>query len=174
MNHGRNEGGYSDVLDVVGYNYGDKGMAYVKDHEKYPKRKIFCTESTSFISTRGEYENNSEKGYVSNMGKWKPDWGPLPGEDWSDIVKYPFLGGTFVWTGFDYRGEPTPYRWPCVTSHFGIMDICGFPKDGYYAYKAAWTNKPVVHIFPHWNWPGKKVNLLKLIAIQIVKKSSCF
>ena len=129
MNHGRNEGGYSDVLDVVGYNYGDKGMAYVRDHEKYPKRKIFCTESTSFISTRGEYENNSEKGYVSNMGKWQPDWGPLPGEDWSDIVKYPYLGGTFVWTGFDYRGEPTPYRWPCVTSQFGIMDICGFPKD---------------------------------------------
>ena len=156
MNHGRNEGGYSDVLDVVGYNYGDKGLAYVKDHEKYPKRIIFCTESTSFISTRGEYENNYEKGYVSNLGLWQPNWGPLPGEDWADIVKYPFLGGTFVWTGFDYRGEPTPYRWPCVSSHFGIMDICGFPKDGYYAYKAAWTNTPVVHIFPHWNWPGRE------------------
>jgi beta-galactosidase len=158
MNHGRNEGGYSDVLDVVGYNYGDKGLAYVKDHEKYPQRIEFCTESTSFVSTRGEYENNWEKGYVSNLGKWQPDWGPLPGEDWADIVKYPFLGGTFVWSGFDYRGEPTPYLWPCVTSHFGIMDICGFPKDGYYAYKAAWTNEPVVHIFPHWNWPGKEGN----------------
>jgi beta-galactosidase len=156
MNHGRNEGGYSDVLDVVGYNYGDKSLAYVKDHEKYPHRIMFCTESTSFISTRGEYENNFEKGYVSNLGLWQPNWGPLPGEDWADIDKYPFLGGTFVWTGFDYRGEPTPYRWPCVSSHFGIMDICGFPKDGYYAYKAAWTNKPVVHIFPHWNWPGKE------------------
>ncbi|MGZ8554580.1 MAG: DUF4982 domain-containing protein, partial [Chitinophagaceae bacterium] len=76
------------------------------------------------------------------------------GEDWADIVKYPFLGGTFVWTGFDYRGEPTPYQWPCVTSHFGFMDICGFPKDGYYAYKAAWSNESVVHIFPHWN-PAK-------------------
>lgn len=163
MNHGRNDGGYSDVLDVVGYNYGDKGMAYVKDHEKYPQRILFSTESTSYISTRGEYENSWEKGYVSNLGKWEPDWGPLPGEDWADVVNYPFLGGTFVWTGFDYRGEPTPYRWPCVTSHFGIMDICGFPKDGYYAYKAAWTNTPVVHIFPHWNlptgqagWPGKE------------------
>lgn len=156
MNHGRNEGGYSDALDVVGYNYGDKKMAYVKDHENYPRRIVFSTESTSFISTRGEYENNPEKGYVSNLGKWQPDWGPLPGEDWADIVNYPFLGGTFVWTGFDYRGEPTPYRWPCVTSHFGFMDVCGFPKDGYYAYKAAWTNIPVVHIFPHWNWPGKE------------------
>ncbi|SKC63553.1 beta-galactosidase GalA [Ohtaekwangia koreensis] len=155
MNHGRNEGGYSEVLDVVGYNYGDKKMAYVKDHENHPERIVFCTESTSFISTRGEYENNWGKGYVSSLSKWAPDWGPFPGEDWADIVKYPFLGGTFVWTGFDYRGEPTPYRWPCVTSHFGFMDICGFPKDGYYAYKAAWTNNPIVHIFPHWNWPGK-------------------
>jgi beta-galactosidase len=155
MNHARNEGGYSDVLDVVGYNYGDKGMAYVKDHEKYPQRVVFCTESTSFISTRGEYENNYQKGYVSNASKWEPGWGPFPGEDWADVVKYPFLGGTFVWSGFDYRGEPTPYLWPCVSSHFGIMDICGFPKDGYYAYKAAWTNEPIVHVFPHWNWTDK-------------------
>jgi len=162
MNHGRNENGYSDVLDVVGYNYGDKGAAYVKDHEKYTNRVEFCTESTSFVSTRGEYENNWQKGYVSNLTKWEPNWGPLPGEDWADIVKYPFLGGTFVWSGFDYRGEPTPYQWPCVTSHFGIMDICGFPKDGYYAYKAAWTNEPVVHLFPHWNWPGKEGKPIKV------------
>lgn len=168
MNHGRNEGGYSDVLDVVGYNYGDKKMAYVKDHENHPQRVVFSTESTSFISTRGEYENNHEKGYVSNLTKWKPDWGPLPGEDWADIVNYPFLGGTFVWTGFDYRGEPTPYRWPCVTSHFGFMDICGFPKDGYYAYKAAWTNTPIVHIFPHWNWPGKEGD-----SIQVHSYTNC-
>jgi len=162
MNHGRNEGGYSDLLDVVGYNYGDKQLAYVKDHENYPNRVLFCTESTSYISTRGEYANDWEKGYVSNLGKWEPGWGPLPGEDWADIVKYPFLGGTFVWTGFDYRGEPTPFSWPCVSSHFGFMDVCGFPKDGYYAYKAAWTNEPVVHIFPHWNWPGKEGDSIKV------------
>lgn len=162
MNHGRNEGGYSDVLDVVGYNYGDKGMAYVKDHTEYPNRIEFCTESTSFVSTRGEYQNDYGKGYVSNLTKWQPDWGPFPGEDWADIVKYPYLGGTFIWTGFDYRGEPTPYLWPCVTSHFGFMDICGFPKDGYYAYKAAWTDKPVVHIFPHWNWQGKEGDSIKV------------
>jgi hypothetical protein len=83
-------------------------------------------------------------------------------EGWADIVKYPFLGGTFVWTGFDYRGEPTPYWWPCVSSHFGFMDICGFPKDGYYAYKAAWTDIPVVHIFPHWNWSGKEGDSIKV------------
>jgi beta-galactosidase len=99
----------------------------------------------------------------------KPDWGPYPGEDWADIVKYPYLGGLFVWTGFDYRGEPTPFQWPCVSSHFGFIDICGFPKDGYYAYKAAWGNQPVVHIFPHWNpagngasWPGKDGDSVKV------------
>ena len=162
MNHARNDGGYSDVLDVVGYNYGDKQLAYVKDHEKYPDRVMFCTEGTSFVSTRGEYENNLGKGYASNSIIWQPEWGPYPGEDWADIVRYPYLGGLFVWTGFDYSGEPTPFSWPCVSSHFGIMDICGFPKDGYYAYKAAWTNEPVVHIFPHWNWPGKEKDTIKV------------
>ena len=162
MNHARNDGGYADVLDVVGYNYGDKQLAYVKDHEKYPNRLIFCTEGTSFVSTRGEYENNWGKGYCSNSIIWQPDWGPYPGEDWADIVKYPYLGGLFVWTGFDYRGEPTPFSWPCVSSHFGFMDVCGFPKDGYYAYKAAWTNEPVVHIFPHWNWFGKEGDSIKI------------
>jgi len=162
MNHARNDGGYSDVLDVVGYNYGDKQLAYVKDHEKYPNRVIFCTEGTSFVSTRGEYENSWGKGYASNSIIWQPNWGPYPGEDWADIVKYPYLGGLFVWTGFDYRGEPTPFSWPCVSSHFGIMDICGFPKDGYYAYKAAWTNESVVHLFPHWNWAGKENDSIKV------------
>jgi beta-galactosidase len=162
MNHARNDGGYADALDVVGYNYGDKQLAYVKDKENHPDRVMFCTEGTSFVSTRGEYENSWGKGYCSNSIIWQPDWGPYPGEDWADIVKYPYLGGLYVWTGFDYRGEPTPFWWPCVSSHFGIMDICGFPKDGYYAYKAAWTNEPVVHIFPHWNWPNKENDSIKV------------
>jgi beta-galactosidase len=129
MNHGLNEGGYADVLDVVGYNYGDKGLAYVKDHEKHPGRIEFCTEATSFISTRGEYQNDWGKGYVSNLGLWQPNWGPLPGESWADIVKYLIsegcLSGQVLTTVVN-----TPYQWPCVTSHFGFMDICGFPKDG--------------------------------------------
>jgi beta-galactosidase len=162
MNHARNDGGYADAMDVVGYNYGDKQLAYVKDKEAHPDRVMFCTEGTSFVSTRGEYENNWGKGYCSNSIIWQPGWGPYPGEDWADIVKYPYLGGLFVWTGFDYRGEPTPFWWPCVSSHFGFIDICGFPKDGYYAYKAAWTNEPLVHIFPHWNWQGKEGDSIKI------------
>lgn len=162
MNHARNDGGYGDVLDVVGYNYGDKQLAYVKDKENHPGRVMFCTEGTSFVSTRGEYENSWEKHTCSNSTIWQPGWGPYPGEDWADIIKYPYLGGLFVWTGFDYRGEPTPFIWPSVASQFGFMDACGFPKDGYYAYKAAWGNEPVVHIFPHWNWPGKEGDIVKI------------
>ena len=162
MNKARNDAGYSDVLDVVGYNYGDKQLAYVKDRENHPDRVIFCTEGTSFVSTRGEYENNWCPQTCSNSTIWQPNWGPYPGEDWADIVKYPHLGGTFVWTGFDYRGEPTPFIWPSVSSQFGFMDFCGFPKDGYYAYKAAWTDDPTVHIFPHWNWPGKEGDSIKV------------
>jgi beta-galactosidase len=173
INGAWNEGGFSDALDVMGYNYGQRGMQYVKDHEKFPQRKMFATESTSFVSTRGEYEDNKEKGYVSNFGKGVP-WGMEPGKDWEQIVLYPYLGGMFAWTGFDYRGEPTPYRWPCVTSHFGIMDLCGFPKDGYYAYSAAWTNKPVVHIFPHWNWPGKEGKPIKVYAYTNCEETELF
>ena len=164
MNHGWNDAGYGDVLDVVGYNYGDKRSQYVNDHEKYPQRKMFVSECTSFVSTRGEYASNKEKGYVTNIGPYTPNWGPEPGKDWEQIVLYPYLSGMFAWSGFDYRGEPTPYLWPCVSSHFGIMDICGFPKDGYFAYKAAWTNTPLVHLFPHWNWSGMEGKPIKVYA----------
>lgn len=161
MNHGWNEGGYSDVPDVVGYNYGQRGMQYVKDHERFPQRKMIASESTSFVSTRGEHWDNANKGYMSNFGKGV-SWGLQPGEDWKHIVDYPYLSGTFVWTGFDYRGEPTPYLWPCINSHFGIMDVCGFPKDGYYAYKAAWTDTPVVHAYPHWNLAGHEGDTIRM------------
>lgn len=161
MNHGWNEGGYSDQVDVVGYNYGQRGMQYVKDHEQYPDRIMFATESTSYVATRGEYKDDWEKGYMSNFGKGV-SWGLQPGEDWQHVVDYPWLGGTFVWTGFDYRGEPTPYGWPCVSSHFGIMDVCGFPKDGYYAYQAAWRSEPRVHVYPHWNMDDVKGDTVRM------------
>ena len=66
------------------------------------------------------------------------------------------MPGGFAWTGFDYRGEPTPYRWPCINSHFGILDTCGFPKDNFFYYKAWWGSSPVLQFFPHWNWAGKE------------------
>jgi len=155
MNHGWNEGGYCDVPDITGYNYGQRKEQYILDHQRYPERKMLCSESTSSTTTRGIYENDAEKGYCSSYETLIPSWSCLHEKSWQDILSNPYLGGIFVWTGFDYRGETTPYLWPCVTSHFGIMDICGFPKDAYYFYKAAWTAEPTVHIFPHWNWPDK-------------------
>lgn len=159
-----NEAGYADAVDVVGYNYGQRENQYVRDHERYPERLMIASESASFVSTRGEYKDDFKRGYVSCLGNGI-GWGTLPAKDWADVVKYPYLSGQFSWTGFDYRGEPTPiYRWPTVTSHFGIMDLCGFPKDAYYAYKAAWTDEDIVHLFPHWNWEGHEGEMIHVAA----------
>ena len=83
------------------------------------------------------------------------------------------LGG-FVWTGFDYRGEPTPYSWPCINSHFGIIDTCGFPKDNFYYYQAWWTTNTVLHLLPHWNWPGKEGQDIRVDALSNCKAVELF
>jgi beta-galactosidase len=85
-----------------------------------------------------------------------PTWASLAEAWWGHYAIRPWLAGGFVWTGFDYRGEPTPYEWPCINSHFGILDVCGFPKDNFYYYQAWWSNRPVLHLFPHWNWSGRE------------------
>ena len=166
MNQGWNEGGYSDALDVVGYNYGQRRAQDVTDHFRYPQRKIIGSESASCTTTRGIYEVDEEKGYVPAYGTVLPSWGCTPEQAWRDVVENPFLTGLFIWTGFDYRGEPTPYKWPCINSHFGVMDTCGFPKDWYYYLKAAWTDEPLVHIFPHWTWPGKEGQEIEIWAFS--------
>jgi beta-galactosidase len=79
-------------------------------------------------------------------------WGSTHEETWKLIKKYDFISGQYIWTGFDYLGEPTPYSWPARSSYFGIVDLAGFPKDAYYMYQSEWTHKPVLHVFPHWNW----------------------
>lgn len=164
MNKRYNDAGYADAVDVMGYNYGHRGQQYAKDHERFPDRLMIVTESGSFVTTRGEYKDDFKRGYVSCLGKGI-GWGTLAAKDWADVVKYPYLSGSFTWTGFDYRGEPSPiYQWPTVTSHFGIMDLCGFPKDSYYAYKAAWSDEDVVHLFPHWNWEGQESRKIQLAA----------
>jgi beta-galactosidase len=85
-----------------------------------------------------------------------PSWAATAEQWWQIYDPRKFLSGGFVWTGFDYRGEPTPYGWPCISSHFGILDTCGFPKDNFYYYKAWWGGEPVLHLFPHWTWPGNE------------------
>jgi beta-galactosidase len=147
--------GVNELLDLRGWNYfvlGDPD----KYHADHPDQPMFGSEEASTLSTRGIYTNDPYKGYVSAFDVNKPGWGSLAEQWWKYYMARPFLAGAFVWTGFDYRGEPTPYSWPCISSHFGIMDTCGFPKDNYYYYQAQWTTDPVVHVLPHWTWPGQQ------------------
>ena len=146
--------GVSPVLDVMGCNYyqGD----FDDYHRQHPLQPMMATEIASTVSTRGVYANDETRGYVSAYDVNKPRWGSTAQTWWTDFDARPFLAGGFVWTGFDYRGEPTPYRWPCINSHFGIMDTCGFPKDNFFYYQAWWSSESVLHLFPHWNWPGRE------------------
>ena len=147
--------GLSAVVDVQGFNYGD-GPRIDAFHSKFPKQWSMGTEVASTVSTRGIYANDKARGYVEAYDTQKPGWGATAEAWWTTYAARPFLAGGFVWTGFDYRGEPTPYAWPCINSHFGIMDTCGFAKDNFYYYQAWWGTKPVVHLFPHWNWSGEE------------------
>lgn len=162
MNWGWGEG-VSRVVDVQGFNYGgghlggpDMGANIDAFHAKFPQQPTVGTESASDYSTRGIYVNDKEKGHVSAYDVNHPGY-TLPLEDcWKVFAERAFVAGSFGWTGFDYRGEPSPYGWPCVSSHFGAMDTCGFPKDNYFYYQSVWLPKPMLHLFPHWNWQGKE------------------
>ncbi len=154
MNYGWGGKGATKVQDVQGFNYSEgKIDAFHKD---WPALPIVGTETASTVSTRGIYFNDKEKGYVRAYDLEHPPWAQLAEFWWKFYDSRPFLSGGFAWTGFDYRGEPTPYSWPCINSHFGIMDMCGFPKDNFFYYQAWWGAKPVLHLFPHWNWEGKE------------------
>ena len=158
MNNGQGFG-ITESLDVLGVNYYVTRLGPVR--EKYPNLPVVGTETASTLCTRGEYERSETKLYVPAYDVTAPKWGHTAENWWPLYNKTPNLLGGFVWTGFDYRGEPTPFNWwPSVTSHFGIMDLCGFPKDNFWYYQAWWSDKPVLHLFPHWNWePGKDVSV---------------
>ena len=173
----------SGVLDIVGLNYHHE--VYENFSKLYPGQKFIGTENMSALATRGHYDLPSdtlmhwpEKSPQKFVEKGNPDftvsaydqvsayWGSTHEETWKIIKKHDYLSGLFVWTGFDYLGEPTPYPWPARSSYFGIIDLAGFPKDVYYMYQSEWTKKPVLHIFPHWSWsqntvgqPGKIVDV---------------
>jgi beta-galactosidase len=135
--------GLTNVCDLQGFNYHPN--LFDGFHKDFPKKPVIGSESHSITTTRGIYITDGVRGYVSSYTDGAE-------RSWLPVAEHPFVCGTFVWTGFDYRGEPSPYAWPCINSHFGIMDTCGFPKDDYYYYLSWWTDRPVLHILPHWNW----------------------
>jgi len=148
--------GISGTQEIQGFNYSTG--EYDKFHSMFTNQPCYGSETASTLTTRGEYADNKGKCFVTsyNLTEWA----------WKPIAERPWMAGGFVWTGFDYRGEPTPYGWPCINSHFGIMDTCGFPKDNYYYYLAVWKDKPVVHIMPHWNWPGKEGQNIRVVTFS--------
>jgi beta-galactosidase len=152
------------AVDVVGYQYSIG--VYDSFHAGDPSQPIFCSEGSSEVGTRGEYVNDTTDGWVWAYDIESPDvsWGASAEDAWNAIQTRPFMAGSMVWTGFDYRGEPTPYGWPDVSSNFGIMDLCGFPKDNYYYYQSIWTSAPIVHIVPHWNWSGERGHAISVWA----------
>eukprot|EP01084_Bolivina_argentea_P265983 451012_1 len=145
----------SPLLDIQGINYNyDEYDIY---HEQYPNQPVISSESCSCITDRGEYANNQTSGHVSAYTDcvWNC---------WQPVVERKFVAGSFSWTAFDYKGEPYPYDWPTINSHFGVLDIAGFKKDDYFYYKSWWeqNNETVIHIVPNdWNqWKqGSKVNV---------------
>jgi len=165
----------ANALDIYGLNYNHK---LYKDFPKnYPGVKFLATETTSALQTRGFYDTadtirrwpkDGKTKFTEGNKEWSASaydnvsayWGSTHEETWKEAKKYDHVSGLFVWTGFDYLGEPLPYPWPARSSYFGIVDLAGFPKDSYYMYQSEWTNKPVLHILPHWNWEkGKSVEV---------------
>jgi len=165
----------SGALDVLGFNYklGD----YKVLPSRFPGSSFIAAETASALETRGHYDFPSDSFRI-----WPPDskstkhgnpdntvsafdhvyayWGNTHEKSWLAVKNNPHMSGAFVWSGFDFLGEPVPYQWPSRSSYYGIIDLAGFPKDVYYMYQSEWTNKPVLHLFPHWNWaPEKKIDV---------------
>lgn len=154
--------GMAKELDVIGVNYHP--WLYDSVRKLFPDKPIFASETGSEVGTRGVYAmerwgeltGDRARAHVSAYSVNALSPGQPAVKSWPPVAEREFFGGGFVWSGFDYKGEPRPLDWPSVTAQFGFMDLCGFPKDCYYYYKAAWLNEPVLHVFPHWNWAGKE------------------
>ena len=164
----------SGAIDVIGYNYHNQNVPAVP--RLFPGKPFIITESVSALMTRGFYEMPSDK-LMTRPVRWdrpyynptfscsaydnvRTPWGSHHEENLIFLNSQPFVAGQYIWTGFDYIGEPTPYGWPARSSYFGIVDLAGFPKDIYYLYQSEWTDTPVLHLFPHWNWePGQQIDM---------------
>lgn len=172
----------ANALDVYGLNYNHK--KYADFPKNYPGVKFLATETTSALETRGFYDTadtirrwpkDGKTKFTEGNKEWSASsydnvsayWGSTHEETWKEAKKYDHVSGLFVWTGFDYLGEPLPYPWPARSSYFGIVDLAGFPKDSYYMYQSEWTNKPVLHILPHWNLPAGQEGLESGKSVEV-------
>lgn len=153
--------GINEVIPVRGFNYRIGSIDdYHREHDWQP---TLGTEMGSTVTTRGVLKIDSVKAYVPDQDITYPWWASSAEQWWTIAADRPWFMGGFVWTGFDYRGEPTPFEWPNINSHFGIMDMCGFPKNIYYYYQSWWrSDKDVIHVSPHWNWKGKEGETIKV------------
>lgn len=147
--------GISTTIDLLGYNYvATKNTD--EQHKKFPKQFSWGTEEGSTVASRGLYINNMDKHEMAAYDTRQNDFFLSLEDGWKHYAARPYLAGMFIWTGFDYRGEPTPFGWPSVVSYFGMVDLCGFPKDNTWYLKSWWTDKPTLHLLPHWNWKGRE------------------
>jgi beta-galactosidase len=164
----------SGALDLIGFNY--HGNDYPNVPANFPGKPFIATETTSALMTRGYYRMPGDSMYVwpvrwdipftdpsyacSSYDNCHTPWGSAHEQAWNEVKNADFISGMYIWTGFDYLGEPTPFWFPARSSYFGIVDLAGFPKDVYYMYQSEWTHKDVLHLFPHWNWKqGEMVDL---------------
>jgi beta-galactosidase len=171
-----------NVIDVMGVNYIESDIAQsnvLPILEAYPDKLFISTENVMKAATRGCYEDNVEKCSISNINARITQMSITPVETaggaggtcppekaWEFYFEHPRMGGMFVWTGFDYRGEPFPFFWPSIMAQSGMMDLCGMPKDNFYLYQAMWLeNKSMVHLLPHWNWTGKEGQSIQVRAM---------
>jgi beta-galactosidase len=161
---GWNEG-IGPVIQVMGYNYIFHGDID-EHHAKFPHQPGVGSEESNTVGTRGVYETDAAVAHLAPTNRVGQGNGTESG--WQFYAARPFLAGLYYWTGFDYRGEPTPFEWPAIASQFGILDLCGFPKDTFFYLKAWWGDEPVLHVSPHWNWPGREGD-----DIQVSVYSNC-
>jgi beta-galactosidase len=160
----------SQAADVAGFNY--RYQDFNQYHALYPTKPIFSSEDTSTVMTRDEYTTDRRAAVLDSYDDQLPgSWGLSHQNAWKQVDSRPFVAGTMVWTGFDYRGEPQPLAWPATGSSFGCMDLCGFPKTAYYIHQAEWIkDRPILHLVPHWNWAGSEGTPIKVMVLSNAEK----
>jgi beta-galactosidase len=162
----------AQTVDVVGFNY--QYQAYDDFHKAHPDLPITSSEDCSAFMTRGEYTTVPEKNIIASYDDDASSWGTTHRVGWKAVAERPFVAGAFVWTGFDYHGEPTPHQWPSNSSFFGIMDLCGFAKTAFWLRQAQWRDEPVLHLAPHWTWPGREGEEILIMALHNMDEVELF